>query len=145
MKFRRFVATAIASGVMAAGAVAVASPAMASIAPSGCTYSRTLNDTHIIWNGATAATVRQMLGYCSGQPRNWTYVWVWDSFKSTHSNFYVEAAINTTFVQLGWDLGLANQQEVTSKPTDTYYECTSGWARLNWAGYSATAKTSQVC
>lgn len=146
MKFRRFIATAIASGVMAVGAVAVASPAMAGTAPSGCTYVRTLATDYIYWNGAQAASVKQMYGTCSGQPRNWTYVWVWDSFRTTHNNFYVEAAINTDGIQLGWDMGLYNQRELNSKPTDTTYSCTWSWARLNWSGSDAeTQNTKMVC
>lgn len=84
-------------------------------------------------DGEPVASVKQF--YSPDCDENYGYVWVWESFRSTHSEYDVSVAVksydtNKVHGQRHWDD--TNAQEFWSVGVPTATECTSGFGEL-WA------------
>jgi hypothetical protein len=118
-----------AAGAVAAMSVVGASAASADSLPHSCSSGHQIGGTaYITFHGEKAASIKQYYGYCGGAPRNWAYVWVWDSFRAHHPNVRALAAIEDDTPPDGGDYSgstsYLKRQEVISHPTPTTHDCT---------------------
>lgn len=79
-----------------------------------------------------------MKGHCSGQPRNWSYVWIWNSFRSNHQ-WYVSTAIQLDNGSHVFGVGARNMQETVSRAADTVTVATRAWATVEIYSVSGAA------
>lgn len=90
------------------------------------------------------ASVKQFKG-CG---KNWSYVYVWDSYASRAGDFQVSTWVETT-VSNGHVKAPRNQQAVWSKGTDTLSVCTrAAGAMVDFVvdpSYAFTVKTEKRC
>ncbi len=132
---RKIIGGLLALGVSATMGIVGATSASADTSPGACATHHQLGKTKVVYYaGKPAISVKQYFGYCDGKPRNWAYVWVWDSFKKDYT---VKASAHVYDYTTGSYVGGFNnrtrgafgQQEVKSKPFATTSHCTSaaGW------------------
>ncbi len=121
--------TALAMALAGAASTGGAATASADALPGTCSSGHQIGATSsITFGGQTAASVKQYAGICDGHPRNWAYVWVWDSFRAGH-RVRTESGIfdyrTNTFRGL---TGFRAGQETHSRPVGTIHDCTSAVA-----------------
>lgn len=81
---------ALAATLLAVGAsAAMATPAHAETNPNCGSVTQIGTTAHIVIGGATFASVKQFKG-CN---KNWGYVFVWESWRNSHNNWDMCAAI----------------------------------------------------
>jgi hypothetical protein len=100
---------------------------------------------YINGNSSSAwASVKQFKG-CG---KNWSYVYVWDSFVDQVGDFQVSTWVETTTTN-GYVKGARNQQAVWSKGTDTLSLCTRAAGSMvdfiTNPDYAFTEKTEKRC
>ncbi|MET9729399.1 hypothetical protein ABZZ79_01660 [Streptomyces sp. NPDC006458] len=139
---RRSLSTVAAALALAAGTViGTSSEASAATAP-GCSDAHQIGNTAYITtsSGETAASVKQYYG-CN---KNFGYVYVWQSFRDTHSSWRIFTWINTT---PGTYLGLMSTTgiEVWSNGTATAQMCTRAGGLIEFGSYSFQAYTDTRC
>jgi hypothetical protein len=145
------VVVALALGTILGGAP----NASAATAPAGCTVSQWIGSPGYIKDssGATVASVKQVYGYCDGKPRNWAYIWVWQSFIDANPSYSVIIRMYKSDGTWVPGSGMTfNQQESVSYATDTTQFCTYAYgilyrydgARTNTSRVGS-AKSSTVC
>ncbi|HVK21532.1 MAG TPA: hypothetical protein VM677_09265 [Actinokineospora sp.] len=146
MKFRSLL---VAAGLATATFLGAATPAQAEVAPSGCTVSSQLGPTATVANsaGTTMISIKQFFGYCGGNARNWSYVYVWQGFYNTGANYSIKTAMITPS---GYVWGVPKQRparEVVSPPTATTTVCTQAFGGIDLlpSGVTYSKTTSQVC
>lgn len=136
---------ALAAVVLASAATtAVAAPAYAETNPNCGSVTQIGTTAHIVIGGATFASVKQFKG-CS---KNWGYVFVWQSWRDSHSNWDMCAAIGIIEGSPPYDLvGLncsydTRKSEQWSFGTNTLSVCTRAVGAFP---DKATADTSTRC
>ncbi|SDI21545.1 hypothetical protein SAMN05192558_101101 [Actinokineospora alba] len=118
--------------------------------PAGCTGARQLGSTAYVTNGAGAniASVKQYYGVCDGTPKNWSYVYVWQSFFDTGKSYHVKAGIitaNSGGQALGFRSAARPTREIVSVPVATTGVCTRAWGGLDLSTGTRTAQTAWDC
>jgi hypothetical protein len=114
----------IGAAVLAAAAIAVTFTGTAQAeynpkCPSGVT--KIGSTAYIKYGSETVASVKQFKG-CN---KNWAYVYVWDTWRAKHPNYWVQAGISTRTSESSVDYVKAqNKQELWSSGADTLNECT---------------------
>jgi hypothetical protein len=107
-----------------------------------CTSGVTqIGSTKYIKSGsATVASVKQFKG-CG---KNWGYIYVWDSWKSSHPGFTASVAIATrdSDGEIDTDSGARGQQEVWSRGANTLRYCTRAYGHVS-GGHNGN--TGEVC
>jgi hypothetical protein len=100
-----------------------------------CSSVTQIGATKYIKSGsATVASVKQFKG-CS---KNWGYIYVWDSWKSGHSNFTASVAITRGDGSIDENSGGRGQQEVWSNGANTLQYCTSAIGFVSGGYYGQT-------
>jgi len=131
-------ALAIAGTAIAATGVGTA---QAESAP-GCSGTVQIGTTaYVKIGGQTAASVKQFKG-CG---KNWAYVYVWQQYASTHSNFTASAYIDAGTDPLGFVRGEKGQREVWSYGTNTLSVCTRAGGDIVTPSDIVGAETDQRC
>lgn len=127
--------TVLAVTCAAATSVGAATTASADALPRRCSSGHQIDATsYITFHRQTAASVKQYAGFCGG-PRNWAYVWIWDSFRASHR-------VRTSAGVFDWTVGEAVRgwvqsrkgQEILSRPAATIRHCTSATAIVEVGG-----------
>jgi hypothetical protein len=94
--------------------------AQAESAP-GCSSTVQIGSTaYITYGGETIASVKQFKG-CN---QNWAYTYVWDQFRSKHSDYYVASSIDAGSDPLGYQVSGRGAHELWSSGTNTLSVCT---------------------
>lgn len=131
------VAAAALSTMTAGTAQAEYNPAC----PSGVTQ---IGSTAYVKNyDTTVASVKQFKG-CG---KNYSYIYVWDSWISSHGRdftlrTYVQTRPNLTH---GYKTGARGQRELWSGGADTLDVCTRAHGEVDGSSYFLFAKTSERC
>lgn len=135
--------------ILAAGAVVAATlsttagTAQAESNPS-CGSVTQIGATAYVKNGSTTvASVKQYKG-CG---KNYSYVYVWDQWISSHGRdftlrTYVQTPPNLTH---GYKTGARGQRELWSGGADTLDQCTRAHGEVDGSSYFLSAKTSERC
>lgn len=144
MKFRSLLTTA---GLTAAALLGLVAPAHADAVPSNCTGARQLGATAYVKNsaGTTLASVKQYYGVCAGTPKNWSYVFVWQSFFDTGRSYTIGASILANGDSRGFKGADRPTREITSYPVATTGECTRAWGGVSVGGTIYDAVTALDC
>ena len=122
-------------------AVAGAGTAQAEAAP-GCSSTVQIGSTaHVTFQGQTIASVKQFKG-CG---KNWAYIYVWQQYASTHSDFTASAYIDAGTDPLGFNRGAKGQREVWSYGTNTLSICTKAGGDIVSPTVIAGAETDKRC
>jgi hypothetical protein len=116
--------------------------AQAESAP-GCSSTVQIGSTaYITYGGETIASVKQFKG-CD---KNWAYTYVWDQFRSKHSDYYVATFIDAGTDPLGYTVSAKGAHENWSYGTNTLSVCTRAGGMIYSAGPDyGSAETSQRC
>ncbi|MGC9669434.1 hypothetical protein ACNTMW_23120 [Planosporangium sp. 12N6] len=131
---------ALATLGTAASLAAVTAPAYAESAP-GCSSTVQIGSTsYITVGGSTFASVKQFKG-CN---KNWAYVYVWSSYRSSHSHWEACAAVGNVDNSAleGTKCNYSNPVEVWSSGTNTLSNCTQA---IGWIPDGASARTDIRC
>ena len=133
----------IALALSGSAALSATGPAHAESAPS-CSSTVQIGSTgYVVISGQTFASVKQFVG-CG---LNWGYLYVWQSWRNTHSGWVPCAAVTdvTTGATDGLHCGGTNQIEIWSYGTNTVSDCTvaQGWGPDGFP--SKGAVSSEVC
>ncbi|RDI21696.1 hypothetical protein [Lentzea flaviverrucosa] len=137
----------IGAVVLAAAALAMTFTATAQAetnpkCPSGVTQ---IGSTKYLKSGGeTVASVKQFKG-CN---KNWAYVYVWDSWRAKHKDFYLRAAIwtRTGSEAIDYNGGSRGQQEVWSNGANTLSQCTYAVGDVLWqSGTDLHGSTDERC
>ncbi|SER57084.1 hypothetical protein [Lentzea albida] len=137
---RKFLA---AGAVVAAALSTTAGTAQAESNPS-CGSVTQIGATAYVKNGSTTvASVKQFKG-CG---KNYSYVYVWDQWISSHGRdftlrTYVQTPPNLTH---GYKTGARGQRELWSGGADTLDQCTRAHGEVDGSSYFLFAKTSERC
>ncbi|MFC0434255.1 hypothetical protein [Kutzneria buriramensis] len=138
MKFLGVAAVAAALTVAGLGS----GVAQAESAP-GCSSTVQIGSTaYITYGGETIASVKQFKG-CN---KNWAYTYVWDQFRSKHSDYVIASYIDGGSDPLGYTVSAKGARENWSYGTNTLSICTraDGWVWSQDTDYGA-AQTGQRC
>lgn len=148
----------IATTCAAVTGFGAATTASADSLPASCSSGHQIGATaYVRFHGDTAASIKQYYGYCGGAPRNWSYVWVWDSFRAKYgSRIHTLAAIEDDTPGDGRDhsgtVGYRKGQEIISRPVATTHDCTRavGFVKVRLTSHSrypeyAGGYTGQRC
>ncbi len=138
----------IASTLGAAAVVAAAMlgfTAQAQAAP-GCSSVTQIGSTGYITNsaGTQIASVKQYKG-CN---KNYAYTYVWESFRSSHSQWYFCASVakedggRPTLMDTRCEL---NKAEVWSSGASTLSSCTHAAGLIQWGSNERQGKSSTRC
>ncbi|MEU0885974.1 hypothetical protein ABZ345_45985 [Lentzea sp. NPDC005914] len=136
----------IAATVLATAAVVLtfAGPAHAESNPR-CSSVTQIGSTKYLKNGDdTVASVKQFKG-CN---KNWAYIYVWDSWRADHRDFYLRAAIwtRTGSEAIDYNGGSRGQQEVWSTGASTLSQCTRAVGDVIWpSGHDLHGSTDERC
>ncbi|MEV4675335.1 MULTISPECIES: hypothetical protein [Actinomadura] len=131
--------TALAGLLAVPAVVGIPAVANAESAP-GCSGTVQIGSTaHIYSGGQTFASVKQFKG-CG---KNWSYVYVWEGYRNSHSSWNACAAVgdNNTRTLEGTQCR-TKAKEVWSLGTNTLAHCTQA---IGWIPNGASAKTSERC
>ena len=130
--------TFIASAALLLG-VATSGQAHAESAPGCGPVTQIGNTAYIGAHGQKWASVKQFKG-CG---KNWSYVYVWSAYRSSHSSWEACAAVgdNSTHTLEGTQCR-TKTAEVWSLGTNTLADCTQA---IGWIPDGASAKTSERC
>ncbi|USX53049.1 hypothetical protein [Lentzea sp. HUAS12] len=132
-----------AGAVVAAALSTTAGTAQAESNPS-CGSVTQIGATAYVKNGSTTvASVKQYKG-CG---KNYSYVYVWDQWISSHGRdftlrTYVQTPPNLTH---GYKTGARGQRELWSGGADTLDQCTRAHGEVDGSSYFLSAKTSERC
>ncbi|MFD9698699.1 hypothetical protein [Lentzea sp. NPDC059081] len=136
--------------ILAAGAVAAAAAGLLGTGTAhaetnpACPSASQIGSTAYVKNGGTTvASVKQYAG-CG---RNYSYVYVWDSWISSHGRdftlrTYVQTPPNLTH---GYKTGARGQRELWSGAADTLDKCTRTHGEVDGSSYFLSAKTGERC
>lgn len=144
MAIYRWKAALAASLLTVAGSLALASPANAETNPNCAGVTQIGSTAHIVINGATFASVKQFKG-CN---KNWGYVFVWQSWRDSHNQWDMCAAIakivgSPPYALVGINCSYNTRKaEQWSFGTDTLSICTRA---VGWFPDKATADTDTRC
>ncbi len=136
----------LSAAVLAATAIAVTftGPAHAETNPR-CSSVTQIGSTKYLKNGSdTVASVKQFKG-CN---KNWAYIYVWDSWRADHRDFYLRAAIwtRTGSEAIDYNGGDRGQQEVWSTGASTLSQCTRAVGDVLWpSGHDLHGSTDERC
>lgn len=128
-------AIAAAASMVVGGAASASADAL----PRACSSGHQIGATsYITFHGETAASVKQYYGLCRRGPRNWAYVWVWDSFRARYGKGRIQALAlieDDTAADGRAHAGLVGYrrgQELISRPVATTHDCTRavGYVRV---------------
>lgn len=88
----------------------------------GCAQVTQIGRTAYIGGDSSSAwaSVKQFKG-CG---KNWSYVWVWDSWADSHRSYEVHTSIRPDGANPAGSVRVRNKQEVWSKGTNTLDVCT---------------------
>ncbi|NUO59235.1 MAG: hypothetical protein HOV71_10715 [Hamadaea sp.] len=122
--------------------LAIASPAHAETNPSCSSVTQIGSTAYVVIGGATFASVKQFKG-CS---KNWGYLFVWQSWRNSHSSWDMCAAVAVETSDPYLD-GIkcfynTSRAEIWSYGTNTLSLCTRG---IGWWPDRASAKTDVRC
>jgi hypothetical protein len=136
--------------ILAAGAVAAAA---ASLLGTGTAHAETNpacpgatqigSTAYVKNNSTTVASVKQYAG-CG---KNYSYIYVWDSWISSHGRdftlrTYIQTPPNLTH---GYKTGARGQRELWSGGADTLDQCTRAHGEVDGSSYFLFAKTGERC
>jgi hypothetical protein len=144
MAISRWKAALAATVLAVSGSLAYATAANAETNPNCASVTQIGSTAHIVINGATFASVKQFKG-CN---KNWGYVYVWQSWRDSHSNWDMCAAIAIIEGSPPYDLvGLycsydTRKSEQWSFGTNTLSVCTRA---VGAYPDKATAQTDTRC
>ncbi|MFJ5990454.1 hypothetical protein [Lentzea sp. NPDC092896] len=131
------------AAIAAAAATVLTGTAQAETNPA-CPGAGQIGSTAYVKNGSTTvASVKQYAG-CG---KNYSYVYVWDSWIASHGRDFVLR----TYVQTrpnnsnGYKTGARGQQELWSGGADTLDVCTRAHGEVDGSSYFLFAKTSERC
>ena len=139
------IASAVGTGLLAvSGMVLTAAPASAETNPH-CSDSRQIGTTgYIKSGGATIGSVKQFIG-CG---KNWSYTYVWDSFRSSHSSWEVctSVAVGRSAPYDLRDLMCHTKKKNNwSSGASTVNACTHAIGNIRWGSNQPNAKTDIRC
>ena len=139
------IGSVVGAGLLALGGLAMtAAPASAETNPH-CAGSVQIGSTgYITVNGVTAASVKQFKG-CN---QNYGYVYVWDSFRASHSKYEICASVRVTGeARQGVQCSdpRTNTREKWSLGTSTLSECTRGDGTLSFGSTEVSGRSSERC
>lgn len=132
-----------AGAVVAAALSTTAGTAQAESNPS-CGSVTQIGATAYVKNGSTTvASVKQFKG-CG---KNYSYVYVWDQWISSHGrDFTLRTHIQTPpNLTHGYKTGARGQRELWSGGADTLDQCTRAHGEVDGSSYFLSAKTSERC
>lgn len=133
-------AAAVVTGAM----LGFTAPAQAESAP-GCGPVTQIGSTAYIKSGGTnIGSVKQFKG-CN---KNWAYVYVWEGFRSSHSNWEVCVSVATGSSAPYTLEGLkchSNKADNWSSGTNTLSVCTHAVGNIRWGSNEPKASTSIRC
>jgi hypothetical protein len=136
--------------ILAAGAVAAAAVSLLSVGTahaesnSACGSLTQIGSTaYVKNNNETVASVKQFKG-CD---KNWSYVYVWDSWIADHGRDFVLRTYIQTRPNLthGYKTGARGQRELWSGGADTLDKCTRAHGEVDGSSYFLFADTSERC
>ncbi|GHH30125.1 hypothetical protein [Lentzea cavernae] len=132
-----------AGAVVAAALSTTAGIAQAESSPTCSSVTQIGSTAYATSGGTTVASVKQFKG-CG---KNFSYVYVWDSWISSHSRdftlrTYVQTRPNNSN---GYKTGARGQQELWSGGADTLDQCTRAHGEVDGSSYFTFAKTSERC
>jgi hypothetical protein len=136
--------------ILAATAVAAAAAGMFSTGTAqaetnpSCSRVTQIGSTAYVKNyERTVASVKQFKG-CD---KNWSYVYVWDSWLADHrGDFYLTAYIQTRpNLTHGYKTGARGQRELWSRGADTLDQCTRAVGIVDGDSYTLHASTDERC
>jgi hypothetical protein len=137
----------LSAAVLAAAAITMTftGPAHAETNPKCSSGVTQIGSTTYLKNGGeTVASVKQFKG-CN---KNWAYVYVWDSWRDKHKDFYLRAAIWTRngAEAIDYNGGDRGQQAVWSNGANTLSVCTRAVADVIWlSGNDLHGSTDERC
>ncbi|GLZ30022.1 hypothetical protein Lesp02_22120 [Lentzea sp. NBRC 105346] len=140
------IASVLGAGVLAVGGmVLAASPATAAETNPHCAQSTKIGDTGAIMSGGVQiGSVKQFKG-CG---KNWSYTYVWDGFRSSHSNFQVCVSVASGRGPR-FDLEdlscFGNKKDNWSSGADTLTKCTHAVGTISWGSNEKSGKTDIRC
>lgn len=134
------IASAVLTTLALAAATVVGTTGTASAATGpSCSDAYQIGSTgYITVDGATAASVKQY--YSPSCKKNYGYVYVWQSFRSAHSHWFVSAGVSTTSDHINhasqgdWDV-----TEIWSGAASTASQCTAGYGFLDVTNSSGSS------
>ncbi|NKE57711.1 hypothetical protein FXN61_13040 [Lentzea sp. PSKA42] len=132
-----------AAAVATAAAAALTGTAHAETNPA-CPGADQIGSTaYVKNNGTTVASVKQYAG-CG---KNYSYIYVWDSWIASHGRdftlrTYVQTRPNLTH---GYKTGARGQRELWSGGADTLDQCTRAHGEVDGSSYFLFAKTGERC
>ncbi|WP_089951132.1 hypothetical protein [Lentzea xinjiangensis] len=104
--------------------------------PPGCASAAQIGSTgHVKWRGDTIASVKQFAGCGS----NYSYVYVWESFRATGRHWITQTAIavyssssdSTPDSYKGGNSNQFDPVELWGKPADTLSKCTAAYGMVS--------------
>jgi hypothetical protein len=138
------IASAVGTAALVTGAMlGIASPANAETNPSCGSVTQIGSTAYIKSGGTTIASVKQFKG-CN---KNWSYTYVWESFRSSHSgNWWACSGVSAGSQGLvDYKCGGNHQAEVWSSGANTLSVCTKAYGQLEWSNGEGSAATDQRC
>ncbi|HUQ61407.1 hypothetical protein [Lentzea sp.] len=141
--FTRIAGTIGTAALVMGALLGIASPANAETNPA-CSSDMTQIGTtaYIKSGGTTVASVKQFKG-CN---KNWSYTYVWEGFRSSHSGtWWACSGVSTSSGLEDYKCGGNHQKEVWSSGANTLNVCTKAYGQLEWSGGEGSAATSQRC
>jgi hypothetical protein len=131
------------AAIAAAAATVLTGTAQAETNPSCGSVSQIGSTAYVKNNSTTVASVKQFVG-CG---KNWSYIYVWDSWISSHGRdfvlrTYIQTPPNLTH---GYKTGARGQQELWSGGANTLDQCTRAHGEVDGSSYFLFAKTSERC
>ncbi|MDX8031144.1 hypothetical protein SK803_13025 [Lentzea sp. BCCO 10_0856] len=137
------IASAVGTVALATGALlGIASPANAETNPSCSRVDQIGSTAYIKSGGTTIASVKQFKG-CN---KNWSYTYVWEGFRNSHSGtWWACSGVSTSGGLQDYKCGGNHQKEVWSSGANTLSVCTKAYGQLEWSNGEGAAATDQRC
>jgi hypothetical protein len=138
------IASAVGTAALVTGALlGIASPANAETNPSCGSVSQIGSTAYMKSGGTTIASVKQFKG-CN---KNWSYTYVWEGFRNSHSGtWWACSGVSTSGGLQDYMCGGNHQKEVWSTGANTLSVCTKAYGQLEWGGSGeSSAATDQRC
>jgi hypothetical protein len=140
--FIRIAGTVGTAALVMGALLGIASPANAETNPNCSQVTQIGSTAYIKSGGTTVASVKQFKG-CN---KNWSYTYVWEGFRNSHSGtWWACSGISTSSGLEDYKCGGNHQKEVWSSGANTLTKCTKAYGQLEWSTGEGSAATDQRC